>query len=221
MVGHLRNIDEDLAKRVCEGLGLASLPPAPAAARPTLDLPVSPPLSVVANMKATLQGRVIGILMDEGSDAAAIAAIRKAAESAGASVKLVAPKVGGAKLSNGKRLAADGQLAGSPSVIFDAVAVILAKDAADRLCGESAAIEFVKNAFGHLKAIAVDDGARAAEVRRGQARQGGRGCRRHEGIHHRGEDAAVGARGEGAHDLLSPVQPSRLPMKACSVPWVR
>lgn len=126
---------------------------------------------------------------------AAIAAIRKVAEGAGASasVKLVAPKVGGARLSNGKRLAADGQLVGTPSVIFDAVAVILATDAGDRLCKEGAAREFVRNAFGHLKAIAVDDGARAAEIRRHQARQGGGGCRRHQGVHHRGEDAVVGA----------------------------
>jgi catalase len=53
---------------------------------------------------------------------------------------------------------AHGQLAGTPSVIFDAVAVILSDEGAKMLEAESAAIEFVQNAFGHLKAIAFDKG---------------------------------------------------------------
>jgi catalase len=58
-------------------------------------------------------------------------------------------------------LAADGQLAGTPSVLFDAVAVILSDDGAKALSMESAAIDFVRDAFGHLKAIAVDKGGQA------------------------------------------------------------
>ena len=50
-------------------------------------------------------------------------------------------------------LAVDGQLAGTPSVIFDAVAVLLSD--------EGAAIDLVRDAFGHLKAIAVDKGGKA------------------------------------------------------------
>jgi len=49
----------------------------------------------------------------------------RAATDAGATVKIVAPNVGGAKLVDGSMLAADGQLAGTPSVLFDAVAVIM------------------------------------------------------------------------------------------------
>ena len=48
-----------------------------------------------------------------------------AATKAGARVKIVAPKVGGAKLADGSMQAADGLLAGTPSVLFDAVAIIL------------------------------------------------------------------------------------------------
>jgi catalase len=76
-------------------------------------------------------------------------------------VKIVAPKVGGAKLADGSKLAADGQLAGTPSVNFDAVAVILSDDGAKSLLGEAAAIDFVRDAFGHLKAIAIDAGGTA------------------------------------------------------------
>ena len=56
-------------------------------------------------------------------------------------------------------LAADGQLAGTPSVVFDAVAVILSEEGAKALMMEGAAIDFVRDAFGHLKAIAADNGA--------------------------------------------------------------
>jgi catalase len=43
-------------------------------------------------------------------------------------------------------------------VLFDAVAVILSDEGAKALSIESAAIDFVRDAFGHLKAIAVDKG---------------------------------------------------------------
>ena len=45
-----------------------------------------------------------------------------------------------------------------PSVLFDAVAVILSDEGAKTLSKESAAIDFVRDAFGHLKAIAADKG---------------------------------------------------------------
>jgi catalase len=76
-------------------------------------------------------------------------------------VKIVAPKVGGVKLADGSMLAADGQLAGIPSVLFDGVAVILSDEGAKALSMESAAIDFVRDAFGHLKAIAVDKSGQA------------------------------------------------------------
>jgi len=58
-------------------------------------------------------------------------------------------------------LAVDGQLAGTPSGLFDAVAVILSDKGAKALSRESAAIDFVRDAFGHLKAIAADKGGQA------------------------------------------------------------
>ncbi|HZY34882.1 MAG TPA: catalase [Rhodanobacter sp.] len=161
MVGHLRNVDEDLAHRVADGLALPGFPPAQPKAVPAKDQPPSPPLQIIGKMKDTLKGRAVGILIHDGSDAAAIKTLRKAAESAGASVKLVCLKVGGAKLSDGKHQPADDQLAGTPSVVFDAVALVLSEDAGKLLAKEAAAVDFVRDAFGHLKAIAADAGAQA------------------------------------------------------------
>jgi catalase len=160
MVGHLRNIEESLAERVANGLAMSPMPPAPAAAMPVKDLPPSPALQLIGKAKDTLEGRVIGILINQGSDAALIAALKKAVVAAGANVKLVAPKVGQVKLSDGSALAADGQLAGTPSIMFDAVAIVLSKEGATALTKESAAVDFVRDAFGHLKAIAADAGAK-------------------------------------------------------------
>ena len=158
MVGHLRHIEKDLAQRVAAGLGFDKMPAAPKAAAPVQKMEPSPALQIIGKMKDTLMGRAVGILIADGSDGAAIKKIKKAAINAGASVKIIAPKVGGAKLADGSMLAADGQLAGTPSVLFDAVAVILSEKGAKALSMESAAIDFVRDAFGHLKAIAIDQG---------------------------------------------------------------
>jgi len=65
-------------------------------------------------MKNTLEGRSLGILIADGSDGTIVSALAKAANDAGAQVKIVAPKVGGTKLADGSTLKADGQLAGTP-----------------------------------------------------------------------------------------------------------
>lgn len=160
MVGHLRHIDEALAERVATGLALP-LPDAPLVAAQVQDLPPSPALQIIGKMKDTLKGRAVGILIADGSDGEAIKKIKKEATAAGATVKIVAPKVGGAVLADGSTLAADGQLAGTPSIMFDAVAIILSEDGAASLKEEAAAIDFVHDAYGHLKAIASDAGAKA------------------------------------------------------------
>ena len=162
MVGHLRHIDANLAQRVATGLAFDKLPDAPVIAVPVQQTKRSPALQIIGKMKDTLKGRAIGILAADGSDGTVIKKIKQAATDAGATVKIIAPKVGGVKLADGSRLAADGQLAGTPSVFFDAVAILLSDEGAKTLAKEMRfAIDFVRDAFGHLKAIAVDSGGQA------------------------------------------------------------
>ena len=152
MVANLRNVDEDLAKRVAAGLAI-DLPKANPAVRKPIDMAPSPALSIQKKMLETLKGRQVGILIADGSDAAELTALIEAIEAEGGKVVVVAPKVGAVKLADGSVVKADGQLAGSPSQIFDAVAVLLSEAGTQMLLKESAAVEFVMNAFGHLKAI--------------------------------------------------------------------
>ena len=159
VVGHLIHIDPDLAQRVANGLGMANLPAAPLAAAPVQDLPLSPATRLIDRMKPTLDGRCVGILVADGSNAETIGALRKALEKVGASVKIVAPKVGGATLSDGTLLPADGQLAGTPSMVFDAVASVLTTEMGEQLSREAAAVDWFRDAFGHLKAIGAGKGS--------------------------------------------------------------
>jgi len=151
VLASLRNVEQELASRVAEGLGMA-LPAALTPVVTPIDMNVSPALSIVGKMKATLMGRKVGILFDDGSPKADIDRVKAAVEADGGKAMLIAPKVGGIKLKGGT-LKADGQLAGTPSVLFDAIAIVLTREAASRLTEEAAAVDFVRDAFGHLKAI--------------------------------------------------------------------
>jgi catalase len=159
VIANFRNISEDLAKRIADGLGIALPEKAPAAA-PVQELGTSDALSIQKNMKISLKGRTVGILIADGSDAAAISSLQEAIKKAGATPKLVAPKVNGIKLSDGNPVKIDGQLAGTPSHVFDAVAVILSEAGAQLLTKEAAAIQWVMDAFGHLKAIGYNQAAK-------------------------------------------------------------
>lgn len=74
---------------------------------------------------------------------------------------MVASKVGATKLADGSVQKADGQLLGSPSQIFDAVALVLSDAGAKMLMKEAAAVSFAMDAFGHLKAIGLSKAAHA------------------------------------------------------------
>jgi catalase len=159
MVANLRNVDEGLAARVAAGLGI-ELPKKATAAREPIDLEPSNALSIQKNMKATLAGRAVGVLYADGSDGALITQVKSAVESAGGHVVLIAPKVGGARLADGKQLKADGQLLGTPSQTVDAIAVVLSDAGCKALLNDGAAVQFVMDAFGHLKAIGFNSAAK-------------------------------------------------------------
>ena len=152
VLANLLNVDEQLAKRVATGLNV-KLPQASKPAAQPQDMDASPALRILGKYPESLKGRMVGILATDGADGVLVAAARKAIEAEGASVKIVGLKIGGVTLKDGKHLAVDGQLAGTPSVLFDAVILAVSEDGCADLLKEGAAVDFVKDAFGHLKAI--------------------------------------------------------------------
>ena len=154
VISRLLNVDKDLAKTIATKLGMDKLPdPAPAAVKPK-DLQASDALSIIKNGPDSFKGRKLGMLVTDGTDAKVFNAVKKAAEAEGASVAVIAPKIGGATLSDGKHVPADEKIGGGPSVLFDAVAVLPAKAEADKLKDDSATKDFVADAFAHCKFIA-------------------------------------------------------------------
>ncbi|MFT3699995.1 MAG: catalase [Kofleriaceae bacterium] len=155
VLGHLNVIDEDLGAAVADRLGMVGQADAIEPGVKLVDMEPSPALSVLGKAKPTLQGRKLGILISDGFDATLVTKLRAAAEKAGATVQLVARKVGATKPAKGAAVAADHQIAGGPSIIFDAVALVLG----DSLVDDPAAIQWVSDAFVHCKVIGTTDGA--------------------------------------------------------------
>ena len=133
MLGHLANINPDLQARVAAALGMEGQAEAIKPARPVVEMKPSPALSIIGKALKTLEGRKVGVLVTDGCDGALVAALRAAVEKAGGSVQIVAPKIGGAAPRVGPRINADHQIAGGPSVLFDAVAVLPSADGAASL----------------------------------------------------------------------------------------
>ena len=152
VIGNLRNVDEELAKRVASGMNV-ELPPRNKAAVEPQDMKPSPGLRIIDKYPPSLNGRTLGVLVTEGADSKAIKALQHTAQGQGATVKIIAAKIGGVKLNDASMLEVDGQLAGTPSVLVDAIAIVASSAGCSELAGDSAAIDFVRNAFAHLKAI--------------------------------------------------------------------
>jgi catalase len=154
MVSHLLNIDEALGAAVADKLGIDKLPkPADPAVPPRDDLPASPALSIIENGPKSFAGRKLGVLVSDGCDGKLLEALRAAIDQEGATTELIAPKVGGVVTADGSHLPARHMIDGGPSVLFDAVALVLSKEGAAMLAKEAAARDFVADAFAHCKFI--------------------------------------------------------------------
>ncbi|MGM4910540.1 catalase [Rhizobium sp. 768_B6_N1_8] len=154
MVAHLLNIDETLAAKVAAALGIADMPKPADAAMPTRqDLEPSAALSIIERGPKRFEGRKLGLLVTDGSDAALVGAITGAITGEKGVVEIIAPKIGGVTLSDGSFLEAQQMIDGGPSVLYDAVAILAAEAVMPDLLKESAARDFVADAFAHCKFI--------------------------------------------------------------------
>lgn len=160
MVSHLFNIDEALANNVATGLGIAELPkPADAAVAPRQDLAPSPALSIIENGPDRFEGRKLGVLLTDGSDATLVEALTSAIEREKATVEVIAPEVAGITLSDGTFLPAQQMTDGAPSVLYDAVVLLPSPDFVTDLLTEATVRDFLADAFAHCKFIGYGSAA--------------------------------------------------------------
>ncbi|MFY8106490.1 MAG: catalase [Elstera sp.] len=154
MVSHLLNIDAALANDVGQGLGLKSMPQPADAALPTRqDLAASPALSIIERGPKRFEGRKLGILVTDGTNAEILKALQTEILAHKAVFEVIAPKIGGVTLSNGEWIGAQHRIDGAPSVLFDAVALLPSREGALALVQEATARDFVADAFAHCKFI--------------------------------------------------------------------
>ena len=155
MLGHLDLIEPELGARVADAMGLAGKAEKIApAVQPRDDLEPSPALSLVGKAPATIKGRTVAILITEGSDGRAVGAMKRALMKEGAAVKLIAPKIGETKDAD---LVPDMTIEGGPSVLFDAVVLLPSEAGVQALLGMAPAVDWLRDAFGHLKAIGFNE----------------------------------------------------------------
>ncbi|MFM0053797.1 catalase HPII [Caballeronia grimmiae] len=155
-LGILANIDETLAARVAENLGLPT--PKKNASEEALGkstLQESPALSIVGKTPPSVKTRKVAILAAPGADAASIKTVKSALADQGVHAKVISPTL--APVAEG--IEPDATILGMPSIMFDGVIVAGGTQSAKALSESGDARHFVLESFKHLKAIgAVGDG---------------------------------------------------------------
>ena len=159
-MSHLLNVDDELAEKVAEGLGLQQMPKRTEPTEPRTDLEPSPALSILYNGPVNFEGRKVGALVTNGVHTDLLTALKKALDKEGATLEFIAPTIAGVKASDGSWIEANQKIDGGPSVLYDAVALLMAKPGPDQLTDNPAARDFVADAFTHSKFIAYTDAAK-------------------------------------------------------------
>jgi catalase len=168
MVDNLAHVDEKLARRVAEPLGIDA-PDAKAAAgragfrdhRIASTLEESPALRMADTGDGSIRTRKVAILVADGVDSASLKPIREALETAGAICKVVGPRLGTVASASKRQIDVDATFVNMPSIMFDAVLVPAGKEGAAALMHNGDALHFVLEAFKHCKAICtVGEGVR-------------------------------------------------------------
>ncbi|MDB4875016.1 MAG: catalase [Gemmatimonadetes bacterium] len=155
MVASLRNVDEDLAAQVAEGLGLDLPDPLPRVlerpAKP--EVTTSPALSLTALPgQAGVRTRRVAILVADGVEGSSLKLLHAALTDAGAVPRFVGPRLGTYTTTNGP-IDADASMENSPAVLFDALVLPDGDAGVQALAADGHTMEFVTNQYRHCKTI--------------------------------------------------------------------
>ena len=165
VVAQLRNVDEELARAVADGLGLVDLPDA-------LPLLVKPPdkpevrssdaLSLFSRPgKVGIATRRIAFLVADGVDGAEVSQMQQQLLSQGAVPRIVGVKLGAVSTSDGPALEIEVSMETAPSVLWDALVVFGTADKSHPLATSGHAMEFLKDQFRHCKPMMVSGNAQS------------------------------------------------------------
>jgi catalase len=154
-VSMLRNVSDELARAVADGLGI----PLPRPMRRVVDPPAvevrhSPSLSLSARPgDGSIRGRRIAILVAPGVAGESVERAQATLTKAGAVVRLVGGRLGSLKTVDDDALEPDATFETLPSVLFDAAVIPDGAKAAQALAALGHAREFLRDQYRHCKAI--------------------------------------------------------------------
>ena len=172
MLWLIDQIDNDLAKKVAENLGMsvpkniekpinqaigADADPKkhePGSKKNYLD--ADPALSQSNTSFDSIATRKIAVLAADGFDMKGYNKVKTALEKKGAMLKIVAPHGGKIKGDDGETIAVDMAISTTESVLFDAIYIPGGDKSIKKMKSEAKYMKFVNEAFKHCKAIAVD-----------------------------------------------------------------
>jgi catalase len=160
VVALLANVAEALAKPVAEGLGIALPEPLPKASdngRPP-EVIHSPVLSLQARPgDGQIETRRVALLVTDGVDGAQTRQLYLALDTARAVPRLVGPRLGTVRTTDGRALEVDVSLEASPAPLYDALVVLGGNGVSAALAQIGPAVEFIKDTYRHCKPILAVD----------------------------------------------------------------
>ncbi|WP_306673923.1 catalase [Tahibacter caeni] len=169
MIAMLRNVDDDLARRVAGGLGMALPEPMPPVTPPPAGEPEvtrSPALSLLARPGETgVRTRKVAILVADGVNGAIVTTLQRVLFEAGAVPRLVGPRIGVVGSTGTGVIDADASLENEPSCLFDGV--IVPDGDMPALERDGRAAEFLKDQYRHCKTLLAIGSGAALLVRAG------------------------------------------------------
>jgi catalase len=157
VVAQLRNVAEELAQGVADGLGLRELPePLPRVLKrtPRPEIDRSAALSLLARPGTEgVRTRRIAILVADGVDADAARAIHESLLGSGALPRYVGIKLGQVAGAGDATLDVEVSMETAPSVVWDGLIVPRGSAIAAALAESGHAMEFLKDQYRHCKPI--------------------------------------------------------------------
>jgi len=158
MVSVLRNVDEGLAARVADGLGMALPPAQPRALEPAVKSEVerSPALSLRHHPgDGSARGARVALLVADAVEGASLRAIYDALAHAQAAPRFVGVRLGPVTCDGGESIEVEATFETMPSALWDAVVLPGGALADARLADVGLAVEFVKEQYRHCKPMLV------------------------------------------------------------------
>ncbi|MGM9480266.1 catalase [Roseateles sp. NT4] len=169
VVSMLRNVSEDLAAQVAQGLNMTPLPdPMPRAIERPIkpEVSTSPALSLTARPgDGTVLGRKVAIFVADGCIGQTATEVHAKLLEAGAVPRFLATRIGPVQTEDGVEIQADASFENAPAFLFDGLVLADGAAAVPALAADANALAGIRDQYRHCKTIlALGTGADLLDI---------------------------------------------------------